>query len=72
MTLIFGAKILKVCIEALMGFSRVFCPNGLNNTLHCVLENGSRCGNSGQNIHSMEEGGNEEPPVTRVQLMSFR
>lgn len=66
------ARILEVCIEALMGFSCVLCANGFNNTLHCVLEKGSHCGNSGQNIHSMEGGGSEEPPVTRVQLMSFR
>lgn len=66
------ARILEVCIEALMGFSCVFCANGFNNTLHCVLEKDSHCGNSGQNIHSMEGGGSEEPPVTRVQLMSFR
>ena len=34
-------RILRICIEALMGFSHVYTPGGLNNTLlslGCVLE----------------------------------
>ncbi|XP_069899659.1 uncharacterized protein [Globicephala melas] len=45
--------------------------DGLNNTLPsqaCILENGSNCGNSEQNVHSKDRDGGEGPPVARVQL----
>ena len=40
-----------VFIEALTGFSHIFCPEDLSNTLlsqGCILENGSHCGNGRQ------------------------
>ena len=48
-------RILKAYIETLTGFSHVFSPDGLNNTLlpqGCVLEKGPtmRMGNGGQDI----------------------
>lgn len=43
---------LKVDKEAWTGYSHVYCPDVLNNILlseGSILENGSHCGNSGQN-----------------------
>ena len=54
------ARTLKVYIEVLTGFSHVYCPDGLSNTLLSqgyVFENGSHCGNGGQNVHSKDRGG---------------
>lgn len=48
-------RILKVYAEALTGFSRIFSPDGLNTTLFSqggILENGSSCGNTWQNLYS--------------------
>ena len=64
------ARILKVYTEALTGFSHIFSPDGLNNTLlsQCfILENISHCGNSGQNAYSKDRGGDEQPPVACAQ-----
>ena len=50
-------RILKVYIEALTGFSHVYCLDGLNSKLLspvCTLENGSAFGISGWNIYSFE------------------
>ena len=44
-------EILKVWVEALMGFSHLSHPRGLNNTLLTqghVLEDSSHCGSGGQ------------------------
>ena len=52
-----AATVLKVYIEALVGFSHIYRPDGLNNTLlfqGYVFETGSYCGNSGQNVHSKD------------------
>ena len=49
------AKILKTYIEVLPGFSHVFCPDNLTNTVLSQgsnLENGSHLGCDVQNIHS--------------------
>lgn len=53
------SRTLKVCTEALMGFSPVFSPDGLSNTFlsqSCSLENSSHCGNGGQSVHSKGRG----------------
>lgn len=60
-------RFLKVYIEALMGFSHVYSPSGLNDTViseDCVLENSSHCRNDGQNIYSKDKGGGEESTIT--------
>ena len=61
-------SILRVYGEAEAGFSHIYHPHGLNDTLlpqGCVIENGSRFGNGGWNIHSKDAGeggvGGEEP-----------
>lgn len=53
-------RILKVYGEALVGFSHMYHPDGLRDTLFsqgCILENGSSCGNSGRNVHAKDKGG---------------
>lgn len=48
---------LKFYIEALNVVSYMYYPDGLNNTLpsrDCTLENGSHCGNKGQNIYAKD------------------
>ena len=48
---------LKIYVEAFLGFSHRFSPDGLNNNLLSqghVLENGSYCGHSGQNVYSKD------------------
>ena len=65
------ARISKVYIEAVIGFSHVSSTDGLNNTLlsqGCVLENGFDCGNSGRNTHPKDRGGDEETPNALGQL----
>ena len=60
------ARILHVCIKALTGFSHIYHPDGLNNTLlsqGCVLENSSSCGNSGWNIQSKDWEEGQEPSI---------
>ena len=50
-------RIVKAYIGALTEFSQIYYPDGLNNTFLSqgyILENGSHCGNSGQNIHSKD------------------
>ena len=67
------ARMLKVCVEALTGFSHVYCPDGLNNTLiseSCDLENGSHCENVEQNVNSKDRGGREEPLIAQVNQQS--
>ena len=52
-----------------MGFSRMYYPNGLTNTLLsqvCVLENSSHYGNGGQNIHSKDRGEDEKPLIAWI------
>ena len=58
-------------IEALTGLSHIYYADGLNSTFSqgCILENGLHCKNSGQNVHSMDKEGDEEPPIAKVQLM---
>lgn len=51
--------------------SHVYGQDGLNNTLlsqACVLQNGSDCGNSVQNVHSKDKRWGEELPVAQTQL----
>lgn len=63
------ARILKVYAKALTGFSHVYCPDVLNNTLlssGCDLENGSHCGNGEQNANSKDTGGREEPLIAQI------
>lgn len=52
------ARILKAYTETLMGFSHVYCLDGLNTLLsQChVLENTSHCGTGGQNVCSKDKG----------------
>ena len=69
------SRILKVYIENLIGLSYVYPPDSLSNTFlsgGCVLEKGSNCGNSEQNIHSKDKDEGEEPPVARVQLQGHQ
>lgn len=47
----------KVSMEALLGFAHIFRPDGLSSILQSHLENGSRCGNSGQKGHSKDRAG---------------
>ena len=64
-----SARILKVYGKALTGFSHVYCPDVLNNTLlssGCDLENGSHCGNGEQNVNSKDVGGREEPLIVQI------
>lgn len=58
--------ILKVHIEILTGFSHIFTPDGLDNTLlsqSCVLEKCSGSGNAGRNVHSKGRREGEELPI---------
>ena len=44
---------------ALTRFSHIFSPDGLTNTLlsqSCILENGSHCENTGENVYSKDTG----------------
>ena len=50
-------------MEVLTLFSRVFCPNALNNILLFKAGSGSRCGNSGQNVPSNYREGREAPLI---------
>lgn len=53
------SRILKVYVEALPRVGRGYCPDGLHYTLlfwGCILENGSGCGSSGQNVRSKGRG----------------
>lgn len=64
-------RILKVYVEALTGFSLIYHPNGLSNTLPfqaCILEISSGYGNGRQDIHSEAMGEGKEPPITQVHL----
>lgn len=68
-----STRILRVYIEALSEFSHVYQPDGFDDILvsqGCVLESGSYCGNSGQNTHSKDKGGHEEPLIALVQRSS--
>ena len=61
-------RILKVYIEALMGFSLICHPDYLKNTLlfqDCVLKNGSH---GGQSVCSEDRGESEEPPIAGLRL----
>lgn len=52
-------RILKVCIEALTGFSYIYYPDVLNNRLlsqGCALETGSHCANSGHPFQGQGKG----------------
>lgn len=54
------ARIVKVRKEALTGLFRQVCKPGGLNTLFFqiyVRENGSHCGNSGQDVHFKDRGG---------------
>ena len=69
------SRILKVYVENLIGLSYVYPPDSLSNTFlsgGCVLEKGSNCGNSEQNIHSKDKDEGEEPSVARVQLQGHQ
>ena len=60
---------LKIYIEALTGFSHFFSPDGLNCSLLfqlCILDNISHHVKSGQNAHSKDREGDEQPPVAWV------
>lgn len=64
-------KILKIYVEAFTGFSHVYHPDGLYNTLlsqGCVLQNGSHCVNDGQKVFSKDGGGSQESLIAQVQL----
>ena len=65
------ALILKAHKEAIMRFSQVYCPDGLDIFLSQGqgFENSSHCGYREQNIHLKDRGGCEESPVAWVQLM---
>lgn len=61
----------RFVIEDLTGLSHIYYADGLNSIFSqgCILENGLHCKNTGQNVHSMDKEGDEEPPIARVQLM---
>lgn len=66
------ARILKVYLKALTGFSQVWGPEGLNNTLLsqvCILENGSPCENGveGRTLHCKDREGGEELLIVWMQ-----
>ena len=53
------ARILKVYIDTLMGFSHIYYPDDLNNislSQGCVLETSSACSNGGKKVYSNDEG----------------
>lgn len=63
------ARILKVDIEALSGFSQVYHPEGLNNTVLSqgyFLETVSHCGNGGQNVSSKDRRGDRVPLIVQL------
>ena len=54
------SRISKVCIDALTGFSHVYLPDGLSNTLLSQgwnVENDSQYGKSGQTVQSKDREG---------------
>lgn len=61
-------------MEALAGFSHIYRPDDLNNTLlfqGCVLEAASSGGKAGSiNALSKEREGGEEPPIARLNWLS--
>ena len=65
------ARILNVYLEAWMGFSYIYCPDGPNNTLpsqgHVIGQ--LLVQNSRQRVHSKDGGGDEEYLIAQVQLM---
>lgn len=64
-------QILTVCIEALTGFSHIYCPDGLNATLLSqgyVLRAASESREAKWNLHCKDRGGGEEPPIVQVWL----
>lgn len=64
------ARILKVYIEALTGFSHLYCPDDLTFLFQsCILENGSPCGNAVRSIYSKHREGNEELSIAWVLLV---
>ena len=65
------ALTLKAHKEAIMRFSQVYCPDGLDIFLSQGqgFENSSHCGYREQNIHLKDRGGCEESPVAWVQFM---
>ena len=65
------ARILKVYIDTLMGFSHVSISPSLNNILLSqvyILEKGSPCGNNRQSVLSKDRGRNKGPLVAQVVL----
>lgn len=67
-------RILKACTEALPGISDIYHPDVLKNALLSqgyILDNGSHCVNSRQNVLCTFQGGRggEEPPIALVQLV---
>lgn len=51
------ARILQVDVEALTGFCHILYTDGPNYILPsqgCIFQNGSHCGNGGQNVHSQD------------------
>ena len=65
------ARILKVYIEALMGFSHTYHPDGLDNAMLSqgyILENSFHCGTGQNNVYSKYRGEGEEPLTVWVQL----
>lgn len=60
------ARILKVYMKAISGFSHIFTPDGLNSALLSqghVLETACLYGNSKQDILLKDWGGREEPLI---------
>lgn len=53
-------RVFKVYRETLMGFSHLFSPDGLSNTLPSqgfILDSDYHCGNGGQNMNFKDKGG---------------
>lgn len=60
---------LKIYREALVGFCRIYHPDGLNILLSQGFVLGSsHCGNDRQRVHSEDRGGSEEPLTALVQF----
>lgn len=57
-------------METLTGFSRIFSPDGLNNTLFskAISLNTSGYGNIEWNVCPQDMDGGEEPMIAQVQL----
>lgn len=65
------SRILRGYVEAVNGFSHIFSPGGLNNTLLSqgyVLGNSSHCRNNGQSVHSKNRGKGEGPLIAWILL----